>query len=335
MSGRADVSQAPRLGFLGVGWIGRSRLESVIAHGSANVVVIADASRPAAESAAALAGGAKVGTSLNDVLGADVEGVVIATPSALHAEQAVAALSKGLAVFCQKPVGRDAAETRRVVDAARESDRLLGVDLSYRYLTAVRRLRHVIRTGELGHVFAVEATFHNAYAPDKAWARDSRLAGGGCLIDLGIHLVDLSLWLLGFPPVTHVSGRLLSKGIPRRPETADLEDYATATLATDAGTTITVTCSWNLPIGENAMIRVALYGTRGGAAVENVDGSFYDFRASRFSGATRQTLADPPDAWGGRALDSWVQQMAISPRFDPRAEEFVEIAAVLDRVYDA
>jgi predicted dehydrogenase len=209
------------------------------------------------------------------------------------------------------------------------------VDLSYRYLTAVQLLRRLIQTGDLGRVFAIEATFHNAYSPDKTWSRDYRVAGGGCLLDLGSHLVDLSLWLLNFPTIADVSGRLLSSGVTRRPGTTDLEDYATATLTTAAGTIITVTCSWNLAIGQDAVIRVACYGTRGGAAVENVQGSFYDFSATRFCGSSRQALADPPDAWGGRALETWVQQMALSPEFDSRAEEFVEVARILDRVYAA
>jgi predicted dehydrogenase len=101
---------------------------------------------------------------------------VIATPSALHAEQAIAALDRGLAVFCQKPLGRDASETRAVVEAARRADRLLGVDLSYRYTRAAAALRDEVRSGALGEVYAVDLVFHNAYGPDKPWFYDRRLA---------------------------------------------------------------------------------------------------------------------------------------------------------------
>jgi predicted dehydrogenase len=332
-AGAGAPAALPRLGFLGVGWIGRARLESVLASGSASVAAIADTSPAVAASVAAIANAPVVGSTIDDLLKAEVDGVVIATPSALHAEQALAALTQDFAVFCQKPLGRNAAETRAVVDAAARSDRLLGVDLSYRHLTAAGQVRRLIQDGELGRIFAVEATFHNAYSPDKAWARDASLAGGGCLIDLGIHLVDLSLWLLGFPPVAGVSGQLMSQGALCRRGTQDLEDYATARIETSEGASISVTCSWNLPIGQDADIRLSCYGTRGGAAIRNVNGSFYDFGADRLHGSTRQALAEPPDAWGGRAFEAWVQRLAQNPRFDPRAEEFVRVADVLDRVY--
>ena len=88
---------------------------------------------------------AKLVSTLDDLLDAGVDGVVIATPSAMHAEQSIRALERGAAVFCQKPLGRTAAEVQAVVDAARAADRLLGVDLSYRFTEGMRRIREVVR----------------------------------------------------------------------------------------------------------------------------------------------------------------------------------------------
>ncbi len=119
-----------RLGFLGVGWIGRNRLEAVVRSGVAEIVAIADPSREGAEAARRLAPAARVHAAYQDLLAEELDAVVIATPSAMHATQTLAALERGLAVFCQKPLGRSAAEARRVVHAARAADRLLGVDLS-------------------------------------------------------------------------------------------------------------------------------------------------------------------------------------------------------------
>src|SRR3569833_3859649 len=97
-------------------------------------------------------------------------------------------------------------------DAARRADRLLGCDLSYRHSKAMRRVRNAVVEGELGNVYAVDLVFHNAYGPDKSWARDPALAGGGCAIDLGIHLVDLALWVLGPAKVHNVTSRLYTQG---------------------------------------------------------------------------------------------------------------------------
>ena len=121
-----------RLGFLGTGWIGRHRMAAMLA-GGAQAVAVADPSPEAVASALALAPGAAVVDSLDAMLALGVDGVVIATPSALHAAQSIRALDAGAAVFCQKPLGRDGREVRAVVAAARTADRLLGVDLSYRF----------------------------------------------------------------------------------------------------------------------------------------------------------------------------------------------------------
>ena len=72
--------------------------------------------------------------------------------------------------------------------AARQSNRLLAVDLSYRFTEAMRQVRNSVQSGALGRIFAVDLVFHNAYGPDKAWFRDPILSGGGCVMDLGVHL---------------------------------------------------------------------------------------------------------------------------------------------------
>src|SRR5215472_11233549 len=175
----------PKLGFLGVGRIGQNRLEAIANSGLAEVTAIAGASPELAAQAARTFPRAAVLTSLDDLMEVGVDGIVIATPSALHAEQAIAALERGMAIFCQKPPGRTAKETRQVVDAARAADRLLGVDLSYRFISGARKIHDLCRNGELGEIFAVDLIFHNAYGPDKAWFYDWKLSGGGCVIDLG------------------------------------------------------------------------------------------------------------------------------------------------------
>lgn len=319
-----------RVGFLGTGWIGRHRMEAMLATGAVEAAAICDPSTECADAAATLAPGARRVSSLDEMLALDLDGVVIATPSALHANQSIAALRAGKAVFSQKPLGRSAAETQAVVDAAREADRLLGVDLSYRHTQAMRHIAELVRGGELGTVFAVDLTFHNAYGPDKAWFYDAAQSGGGCVVDLGVHLVDLALWTLGFPDVANVDARLTRAGRPL--EAGQVEDYANAQFT--AGTTqVRLACSWRLHAGRDAVIEAAFYGTEGGAALRNLGGSFYDFTAERFDGTTASSLANPPDEWGGRAAATWAEQLARSPAFDPAADQFVRSADVLDRIY--
>ncbi|GGE32293.1 oxidoreductase [Agaricicola taiwanensis] len=322
-----------RVGFLGVGWIGRHRMQAIVDTDTVDVVAIADASPEMAQEAAKLASGAVLVSSLDEMLAAGVDGVVIATPSAMHAEQSIKVLDAGAAVFCQKPLGRTAAEVTSVVEAARRADRLLDVDLSYRFTEGMQEIRKLVQSEELGRLYAVDLVFHNAYGPDKDWFYDPLRAGGGCVMDLGVHLVDLALWALDFPAVETVSGSLFAGGQPLADETKQVEDYAVATIALKSGTVIRLTCSWRLHAGADAVISATFYGTQGGAALRNVNGSFYDFTAERYRGTASDTLTAPPDAWGGRAAADWARRLAQGEGFNPEAEKLVDVARVLDGIY--
>ena len=331
--GEADKGGRKRIGFLGVGWIGRHRMEAMLATGMVEAAAISDPSPDMLEQAAALAPAAARVGSLDEMLALDLDGVVIATPSALHAAQSIAALDAGMAVFCQKPLGRDAGETRAVVEAATRADRLLGVDLSYRFTRGMEAIAALVRDGALGRLFAIDLVFHNAYGPDKPWFYDRAQSGGGCVMDLGIHLVDLALWTTGFPPVTDATARLFAGGRPLTD--GAVEDYAVATLDLANGATVRLACSWRLNAGQDAVIEASFYGTEGGASLKNVGGSFYDFVAERHRGTARETLATPPDDWGGRAAADWARRLAGGARFDADAVHLVAAAAALDRIYAA
>jgi predicted dehydrogenase len=323
----------PKLGFVGVGWIGRNRLDAIANAGVGEISAVADTSPETISSVQTQYPGTHVVARFEDLLALDLDGIVIATPNALHATQAIAALESGKAVFCQKPLARTALETQQVIAAATAADRLLGVDLSYRETAGMQAIKRLIASGELGNIYAAELVFHNAYGPDKPWFYDARLSGGGCLLDLGIHLIDLGLWCLDYPRIEQTSCHLMAGG--RKVQGAvSVEDYAAAQLYTANGTTLQLACSWNVPAGYDAKIEVNVFGTRGGASFRNVNGSFYDFVAERYSSDRhRQVLSQPPDAWGGRAAIAWARQLAIDSSFDPAILTLQHVANVIDRLY--
>jgi predicted dehydrogenase len=322
-----------RLGFIGVGWVGRSRLKTLVDSSLAEVCAVADPDPVSLEAVASLAPDVDVFDSFSELLSQDLDGVVIATPNALHAEQCIEALNRGYPVFCQKPLGRNAGEVKRVIEAARRADRLLGVDLAYRWTRAVSSLRDVVHAGRIGKVFHANLTFHNAYGPDKPWSYDLKLAGGGCLIDVGVHLVDLALWVLGFPEIVEVTSRLYNKGVLLRRNSAAVEDFATVQLLTADNMSITLECSWNLHAGQDAAIAASFHGEHGAATFQNMNGSFYDFSTLLCTGARATSLAEPPDNWPGRAAVEWARMLLDSPRFADGAEEHLAVAEVMDRIY--
>jgi predicted dehydrogenase len=325
--------QLPRLGFLGVGWIGKNRMDAIAQSGLAEIAVLCDASPEILQNSLLSAPAAKGVASYDELLNADIDGIIIATPSAQHTQQSVCALERGLPVFCQKPLGRTKDETRAVVEAARKVNQLLAVDLAYRFTAAMQAIHSVVASGEVGEIYAANLVFHNAYGPDKEWFYDRVRSGGGCVMDLGIHLIDAALWMLNFPAIVEVHSRLYSQGRQLDRQSNAVEDYATAQIETAAGTTVNMTCSWRLSVGQDCMISAEFFGTRGGVAFRNVNGSFYDFIAERYVGTKRIPLVSAPDNWPGRAAVEWVRRVRADDRFDIQNEEFVRVAEVLDSIY--
>lgn len=322
-----------RLGSAGVGWIGRNRMEAMLGTNLAEAVGTFDPAAEMATAAQGLAPQAPVVRSFEELLALRPDGVVIASPNALHAEQCIRALERGVAVFCQKPLGRTAAEVEAILAAARRADRLLGVDMSYRHTAAMLAIKELVRGGGLGRVFAAELVFHNAYGPGNAWFWDPARSGGGCLIDLGVHLVDLALWLFDFPEAQNIRSRLFRDG--SQPRSGEVEDFALASFDLAGGPHVRIACSWNQPGGADAVIRAAVHGTDGGAEMRNLDGSYTDFVADQFEGRAAQHICSPPDQWGARAAVEWVERLARGDQFAGSTPNISETAQLLDRIYMA
>jgi predicted dehydrogenase len=328
----------PRLGFVGLGWIGLMRLDAVVGAGLAEAAALCEPAAGRLEEVAGQHPGAAAFADLEEMLARAgdlrLDGVVIATPNALHAPQTLAALDRGLAVFCQKPLALSAGEAREMAAAARRADRLLGVDYSYRFTDGARALKGLIERGELGRVFSVDTVFHNAYGPDKPWCWDPRLAGGGALMDLGVHLIDLALWFLGDAPAREVHGGVWRNGQPlATPATNEVDDFASARVELEGGASISLAVSWNAHAGRDCAIRAGVFGTAGGAEFRNVDGSFYDFELARFAGRSTEVTARESRDWLGRAIVDWAERLGRDRGFDPAIERSVTVSEIVDAVY--
>ena len=322
-----------RLGFLGLGWIGLNRLRAVAEHPAVSVAAVADRSPETRRAAREVVPQTPAVAELPQLLDEELDGLVIATPSALHAEQAAEALRRGVAVYCQKPLGRTREETARVIEQAATADRLLGVDYCYRHVAGVEQMRRLVQSGQIGQVFGIDLTFHNAYGPDKDWFYDLRSAGGGCVMDLGTHLVDLALWIGGEPEVSGLSSHLFHGGELLGAAPAVVEDAAFAQWVQNEQTLVRLACSWNLSAGCDVQIRAAFYGTEGAVVLRNTDGSFYDFFVEHNRGTQCQQISTPPDDWGGRSLSRWIDRLAADRSFDPAVRGVEQVAAVIDGVY--
>jgi len=331
----AEVKQdkLPRLAFLGVGWIGKNRLQALENSGLSENIGIYDPKEETIAQAVQEIPSVNVYSSYDELLEQDVDGIVIATPSALHANQAIKALEAGKAVFCQKPLGRNHKETTDVVRAAQRANRLLGVDYSYRHTQGIKALKHFLEEGSLGKIYKVEAVFHNAYGPDKDWFYDPHLSGGGCLMDLGSHLIDLILYMFNAPSLEVRYANILSAGKPIVNREEQVEDYAEAHIVSSTGVNIRMACSWKMSIGKDADIQFKVYGTNGGLHFHNLNGSFYDFQTDVYRQNSSEILITPPDDWGGRAIQEWAKQLSKDNSFRSANQELIKSASLLEDIY--
>lgn len=335
MAKRDTGPARPRLGFAGLGWIGAQRMQVLAELDLADIVAVCDPRQQALRDAcAALACEPAACSHFEDLLAEPLDGVVIATPNALHEPQSIAAMEQGLAVFSQKPLALSREGTATLLNLARSRNLPLGIDWSYRYLAGVPELKQRIDAGELGDITSAELCFHNAYGPGAAWYYNLSLAGGGCLLDLGCHLLDLCHWLIGASNPQEVTARCFRNGKSLPVPVDEPEDLVMAVIEYASGQHVHLSCSWRASAGRGAIIGCRIFGTKGGAEIRNVGGSFYDFEVALNHGPESTLLGAPPDAWPGRALIEWTGRLRGNDGYDPAVTHAATTAEVIDRIYD-
>ncbi len=312
----------PRVGFVGTGQL----LQSL---GKSGLVEIAGVTGVAPPRARRRHGASRLPPirSLNQLLEMELDGLVIAEGGAPPLDQALAGLERGLAVFCQTPVGWTAAAARQAVGAARRQDCLLGVDFPYRRLTGAEQIRGLLREKEMGAIFAADFVFHVARRPRQSWFGE--LAREGCATGLGFHLIDLALWCLDYPRVVEVSSQLLARGRP----TLEAEDFASVRLILQTGASVQISCSWKLPPGCGTIISGAFCGTKGTAQFHNIGGSLTRFGAWRSQpGMEREALPSRSRPRNAAGALEWARHLAQETGYDAAIESLVTTVATLDRM---
>ena len=201
------------------------------------------------------------------------QAVVVATPNDVHSPMAMAALRRGMAVLCEKPLGVDVAQAREMADAARAAGVPTAVNFTYRSTNGTRHVERVLRQGRIGHVYHFAITFWQNIRADPQTPLGYRMLrerGGGALLDIGVHMVDLLRWWFG--PLDAVCG-LIHTAIPERPTvdggrgavTAD--DTASFVVRLASGAAGTVQLS-QVATGRQNYRRFEIFGSEGSVSME-------------------------------------------------------------------
>jgi len=200
----------------------------------------------------------------------------VATPNHLHAEMALGGFKAGCHVLSEKPMALDAKQGAAMVKAAQQAKRRLMINFSYRFTPAAHALKIQVDQGVLGRVYAGRSVWHRRRGIPGfgGWFGQKRLSGGGPLIDLGVHRLDLALWLMGHPEPEWVLANTFNPIATRlakaQKKAFDCEDAAFAMIRFKDGTMLNLEASWALNIRENEFMETRLYGTDGGLAHFNV-----------------------------------------------------------------
>lgn len=273
---------ALKVGIIGAGSISAMHLTSYAAHPDVDIVAIHDANVARAKQAAGAYGATRVHAALADLLADDeIDAVSICTWNDSHAELAIAALEAGKHVLVEKPLSKTVAEAEAIADAVARTGKHLQVGFVRRFGSNATVLKSFIDAGELGEIYYAKAVNIRRLGNPGGWFADSSRSGGGPLIDIGVHVLDLCWYMMGSPRAKSVSASTYRhlgnranvtslsryKAADYDPSRSDVEDLAVAFIRFDNGATLTLETSYSLHAAQDHL-GISLYGVHGGAELE-------------------------------------------------------------------
>ncbi|MGD8782299.1 MAG: Gfo/Idh/MocA family oxidoreductase [Ignavibacteria bacterium] len=188
--------------------------------------------------------------------GNNLDAVIIATPTNTHKDIAIDCLNNGKHILIEKPIARTLEEAIEISKTAAEKNKVAMVGMNFRFRPDAMMMKSLIASKELGDVFYVKCSWMKQQSSSEKWFIEKNISGGGVIIDLGIVLLDLAIWLIDYPKVKSVSVQSF------RHKTTEVEDTAIGILKFGNGAVINFDVSWTLQSEEDRFYLTA-YGTKG------------------------------------------------------------------------
>ncbi len=330
-----------RVGVIGLG-MGQGHIKDYQSHPGAEVVAVADPNKERLQAVADKFKVPKRYLSAREMLDKESLDVVsVATPNKFHKPLTLAAFKAGCHVLCEKPMAMNAAEGREMLAASKKAGKRLMINFSYRFTEQSWALKRQVEGGILGEVYFARTAWHRRRGLPGfgGWFGQKALAGGGPLIDLGVHRLDLALWLMNYPKPAWVMGSAYNKiAAPRAKKEGkkfDVEDLAAGFIKFKNGATVEVEASWAANIGEQEFMETRLYGTKGGLVQRNV-GEGYDFEAQIYverEGCQFDMKLHPPVPAVKGAMYHFIDCILNKTPHIATGEEGLIVMELLDAIY--
>ncbi len=284
----------------------------------------------------------------------EIQAVSIAVPNFLHVPIGLDAIAAGKHVLIEKPLARNVAEGEKLVRAAEDAGLVLGIVFNRRSRSDMQVLKRAIDRGDLGEIYHARAYWNRSSGIPGlgSWFTSKEGAGGGPLIDLGVHVLDMALWLMDEPVVERASAATYAKlgpqGIGHWTENRftmngnqpyEVEDFATAFLRTDQGGTLYLETSWAEFSTRTDEFGVSLLGSKGGAELNVKD--YATVGTLRLITYDNGVLTDsvprlpvkPASAGHGEVIHKFLDAIIDGTPMVPDGRKGLERAALIDAIY--
>ncbi|MCL5270830.1 MAG: Gfo/Idh/MocA family oxidoreductase [bacterium] len=331
-----------RVGVIGSGGIGRHHIMSYRTHPGAEVVAISDTDPGRLEAVGnEFNVPSRYATAQAMLEKESLDVVSVCTPNKYHKELTIAAFEAGCHVLCEKPMAMNTTEARAMLAASKKAGKRLMINFSYRFYEQSMALKRQVETGILGDIYFARTVWHRRRGVPLhgGWFSQKAIAGGGPLIDLGVHRLDLALWLMDYPRPVWVMGSTYNPIATRlaaesgRPY--DVEDLAVGLIKFANGATVEVEASWAANIKERELMETRLLGTKGGLVQRNRNET-YDFEAEIYfeQGGTQFDMQPhPPSPPMPKAMYHFVDCIINRKPHIATGEEGLTVMELLDALY--
>jgi len=322
-----------KVGVIGVGSIGRHHAKAYKDAVEAELVALADVDEGRARAAATELAVANVFTDYRKMLKMpDLQAVSVCLPNVLHASASIAALEAGKHVLCEKPLSINAASAERMVRASKKSGTRLAMSLNLRHTGNAQALKNVADSGQLGRLYHGKGGMLRNNAIPRGWFHRKKFAGGGPLLDLASHILDVTWWIMGKPKPVSAFGATYAEFGPRglgkggwgvgyEEGPFDVEDLALGLIRFEDGQTLFAEVSW--VINAKPVTYSYVCGTEGGASL------YPALEAFKTDGSPLKM--EPMQDWNPPV--KFVQDLlAGRPPVGP-AEEGIVVMKMLDGIY--
>jgi len=338
----SPMSKEVRVGVVGLG-MGRLHIEKYIKHPSAKIQAICDQDEALARRLGGEFAVPQVFHAFEEFLEkAEIDAVTLAVPNYLHKPMALACLARGLHIMCEKPMAMDTAEAIVMRDRARASRLKFMIHFNQRFRPEHQYFKKLIAGGSLGEVYYGTAGWRRMRGMPRfgGWFSQKKMSGGGPLIDLGVHMLDLTRWLIGSPKAVTVSASTFShiaQSLAREQQKEfDVEDLASTLIRFDDGSSLMLEVSWALNFEEREKVYLELSGTKGG--LSNVTFDYKDtttciFREENGAMVKSVPLRYPPSF--ENAQEHFINCILQDREPGPGADDGVEIMRILDAIYES